>query len=188
MRQNLLSTFYSPLPSFSGPSRDGRGGGRRRATDGPGAALGMATIGGGQRASEWPPFAFYTAKIHLISRWWTEGAQRERRKACVAATPVSQAAVGMALPAPGALANGRRERNSGLPTAPATTTTSTSSTRKGICNCGTYSRCNLNCPPPPAFLIRSSQRGTIRTCFTRKRWTKTICAKFNTSGHSLFYP
>ena len=79
MRQNLLSTFCSPLPSFSGPGRDGRGGGRRRATDGPGAALGMATtIGGGQRASEWPPFAFYTAKIHLISRWWTEGAQRRR--------------------------------------------------------------------------------------------------------------
>ena len=75
-RENLLL----PLPSFSGPGRDGRGGGRRRATDGPGAALGIAAIGGGQRASEWPPFAFYTAKIHLISRWWTEGAQRAAAK------------------------------------------------------------------------------------------------------------
>ena len=80
MRQNLLSTFYSPLPSFllwpeqrwawrrpapsDGWPRGGpwHGDDRRR-------PLRRASV----RASEWPPFAFYTAKIHLISRWWTEG-------------------------------------------------------------------------------------------------------------------
>ena len=142
--------------------------------------------GASERASEWPPFAFYTAKIHLISRWWTDGRTdgqadvgrkegREReggkapRKACVAATPGRN---GPTLPyvAGRGAARARSTRKweeraqfwAPGTAATATTTTSNSTTRKGICNCGTYFRCNLNCPPPlfaepfPVFLRENS--------------------------------
>ena len=145
-------------------SVDGRGSWRRvtdQPTEGPGAAPGDDRRPRPRQrvASEWPPFAFYTAKIHLISRWWTDGRTDDGaegaapRKACVAATPGRNGPIHPYLRRPRPRPEHRQMggKNAILGSCYDDGDDEQPATRKGICNCGTYSRCNLNCP---SFLIR----------------------------------